>query len=72
VSDPKKINIPSKPTYPAQLEPLNKDNAAIAIAESAVRTRAYELYELRGRIDGRAEQDWHQAETDLRASSKQA
>ena len=37
-----------------------------------VQTRAYELYELRGRIDGRAEQDWYQAETDLTASSKQS
>jgi hypothetical protein len=36
-----------------------------------VQTRAYELYELRGRIDGRAEQDWFRAETDLTASSKQ-
>jgi hypothetical protein len=35
-----------------------------------VQTRAYELYELRRRIDGRAEQDWYQAETDLTASSK--
>ena len=37
-----------------------------------VQTRAYEVYELRGRIDGRAEQDWYQAETDLTASSKQS
>jgi hypothetical protein len=37
-----------------------------------VQTRAYELYELRRRIDGRAEQDWYQAETDLTASSKQS
>ena len=71
VIDPK-INIRSEPTHSAQLEPLIKNNAAIARADSAVQTRAYELYELRGRIDGRAEQDWYQAETDLRASSKQA
>jgi hypothetical protein len=37
-----------------------------------VQTRAYELYELRRRIDGRAEQDWYHAETDLTASSKQS
>jgi hypothetical protein len=70
VIDPK-INIRSKP-HSAQLEPLIKNKAAIARADFAVQTRAYELYELRGRIDGRAEQDWYQAETDLRASSKQA
>ena len=35
---------------------------------ASAQTRAYELYELRGRIDGRAEQDWYQAETDLTAN----
>ena len=70
MSDPQKINIRAKPTHPAQPESLIKDNAAIALADSAVRTRAYELYELRGRIDGHAEQDWYQAETDLRASKR--
>ena len=55
-----------------QPESLIKDNAPIAIAVSAVQTRAYELYEHRGRVDGHAEQDWYQAETDLRAKSKQA
>ena len=50
---------------------LNMDNAPNVLAESAVQTRAYELYELRGRIDGYAKQDWYQAETDLRARSKQ-
>jgi hypothetical protein len=51
----------------AQPESLTKDNAPIALANSAVQTRAYELYELRGRVDGLAEQDWYQAEIDLRA-----
>ena len=69
--DPK-INIRSKSSDSAQPESLTKDNAAIAFAGSAVQTRAYELYELRGKIDGRAQQDWYQAETDLRASSNQA
>jgi hypothetical protein len=65
--DPK-INVGSKPALSAQLN----NHAGIALADSAVQTRAYELYELRGRIDGRAEQDWYQAETDLRARSQQA
>lgn len=59
-------------TASSQPESLIKDNAPIALADSAVQTRAYELYELRGRVDGSAEQDWYQAETDLRTSSKQA
>jgi hypothetical protein len=42
------------------------------LSDSAVRARAYELYELRGRIDGRAEQDWYEAETDLKGSNKEA
>jgi hypothetical protein len=71
VIDPK-IDIRSKPTHSARPQSLIKGNAAIAREDSAVQTRAYELYELRGRIDGRAEQDWYQAETDLRGSSKQA
>ena len=44
----------------------------LSATQVGVQTRAYELYELRGRIDGRAEQDWYQAETDLTASSKQS
>ena len=58
--DPK-INISSKPAFSAQVN----NNADIALADSAVLTRAYELYELYelgGRIDGRAEQNWYQAE----------
>jgi hypothetical protein len=68
VIDPR-INIRSKSALSAQPQSLVNNNAGIALAESAVQTRAYELYELRGRIHGRAEQDWYQAENDLRAGS---
>jgi Protein of unknown function (DUF2934) len=68
--DPK-IKVLSKPANPAQPKSV-KDNVAIALADSAVQARAYELYELRGKVDGGAEQDWYQAETDLRLSGKQA
>jgi len=67
VIDPK-INIRSKSAISARVN----NNAGIVVADSAVQTRAYELYELHGRIDGRAEQDWYQAENDLRAGSQQA
>ena len=43
------INIRSKPIHSAQQKSLVKGNAAIARADAAVQTRAYELYELRGR-----------------------
>jgi len=33
--------------------------------EENVRARAYELYEVRGRIDGHAEEDWLQAEGEV-------
>jgi Protein of unknown function (DUF2934) len=67
VIDPK-INIRSKSALSAQVN----NHAGIALADSAVQTRAYELYELGGRTEGRAEQDWYQAENDLRARSQQA
>ena len=54
--DPK-INIRSKPALSAEVN----NNAGIALADSTVQTRAYELYELCGKIDGRADQDWYQA-----------
>ena len=43
-------------------ELLTKGDAAITAHEENVRARAYELYEVRGRIDGHAEEDWLQAE----------
>jgi hypothetical protein len=67
VIDPK-INIRSK----SAISPQVNSNAGMVLADSAVQTRAYELYELHGRIDGRAEQDWYQAENDLRARTQQA
>jgi hypothetical protein len=42
------------------------------LLDSAIQTRAYQLYELRGGKEGCAEQDWYQAQADLRARSKQA
>lgn len=46
-------------------ELLTKRDAAITTHEDSVRTRAYELYEMRGRIDGHAEEDWLQAESEV-------
>jgi Protein of unknown function (DUF2934) len=65
VIDPK-IKVRSKSAISAQVN----NHAGIALADSAVQTRAYDLYELRGRIDGWAEQDWYQAENDLTARSQ--
>jgi Protein of unknown function (DUF2934) len=39
--------------------------------ESEIRLRAYELYEQRGRISGTEEQDWLDAEREVRARHAQ-
>jgi hypothetical protein len=54
------------------LPQLSPDTSAeyptsIALPEEAIRERAYEIYERRGRQDGFAEEDWLQAELELRA-----
>jgi hypothetical protein len=43
----------------------NRDAAITTPDEENVRARAYELYEVRGRIDGHAEEDWRQAEGEV-------
>ena len=48
---------------------LTKGNAAITTREEDVRVRAYELYEVRGRIDGHAEEHWLQAEGEVAGSN---
>jgi hypothetical protein len=35
--------------------------------EAAIRTRAYQLYEQRGRTDGLAQEDWVRAEKEILA-----
>jgi hypothetical protein len=51
-------------------ELLTKRDAAITTPEENVRARAYELYEMRGRIDGHEEEDWLQAEGEVAGSSE--
>ncbi len=49
---------------------LTNRDAAITTHEVNVRARAYELYEVRGRIYGHAEEDWLQAEREVAGSSE--
>ena len=51
-------------------ELLTKRDAAITTDEENVRARAYELYEVRGRIDGHADEDWLQAEGEVAGSNE--
>jgi hypothetical protein len=48
----------------------NRDAAITTHDEENVRSRAYELYEVRGRIDGHAEEDWLQAEGDVEVTNE--
>ena len=53
-------------------ELVTKKDAAITThdEEENVRARAYELYEVRGRINGHAEEDWLQAEGEVAGSKE--
>jgi hypothetical protein len=44
--------------------------AAASVTEEAIRQRAYELYEQRGRLDGHAVDDWLTAEAELQLKRK--
>ncbi len=57
---------PAKPTTSTSAEKKN-GNAAVADLEGAIRLRAYELYVQRGCQDGYAQDDWLQAEAEVRS-----
>ncbi len=46
-----------------------RDAASSPKIEQQIRTRAYELYEQNGRMDGHAEQNWLAAELEITRSS---
>ena len=48
----------------------NRETAITTHDEKNVLARAYELYEVRGRIDGHAEEDWLQAEDEVAGSNE--
>lgn len=52
------------PSQPAAKRPLLVAVASVNLEEE-IRRRAYELYELRGREDGFAEEDWTRAEREV-------
>jgi Protein of unknown function (DUF2934) len=41
-------------------------------SEEQIRTRAYELYEARGREDGHDQEDWLEAEAELKGRAERA
>lgn len=52
-------SIPSKP-----LASFRKDSVS-TFSEAEIRTRAYQIYESRGRTGNQADDDWRQAEVEL-------
>ena len=61
--------MPSKPTSTNQLKTQTEITAEL---EQAIRLRAYELFEQRGRQDGHDLEDWLQAQTELTTQRKKS
>ena len=52
------------------VEVSTSEPAVTSVTEEAIRERAYELYEQRGRLDGHAVEDWLAAEAELQLKSR--
>lgn len=59
---------PAKPSTSPSPQKTNGNGHARTNLEAAIRARAYELYETRGRRDGFAQDDWLQAESEVRST----
>ena len=63
MSNPK-VQIGQKSDPSKQPGPFKKDSAS-TFSEDEIRARAYEIYESRGSIHNRADEDWSQAQSEL-------
>ena len=63
MSNPK-VKVSQKSDPSTQPKPFQKDSAS-TFSDDEIRARAYQIYESRGRIHNRADEDWSQAETEL-------
>ena len=52
--------------------PVTGVPAVTSVTKDAIRERAYQLYEQRGRADGHALEDWLTAEAELQSKRKDA
>ena len=59
-----KVQVGQKSDPSKQPTPFKKESAS-TFSEDEIRTRAYQIYEFRGRTDNHAAEDWNQAETEL-------
>ncbi len=63
-------NAPAKRVTSVNPDPANSGVKTNGDLEAAIRNRAYELYEKRGRTDGLAHEDWVQAEREVLAQQQ--
>ena len=63
MSNPK-VQVGQKSDPSKQPKPFKKDSAS-TFSEDEIRARAYEIYESRGSIHNRADEDWSQAQSEL-------
>ena len=61
---PRTRTVHSESSQPPAKRPMSAATASVNLEEE-IRRRAYELYELRGREDGYAEEDWARAEREV-------
>ena len=59
---------PAKPVASPSVQKKNGNGHVSVDLQASIRARAYELYERRGRRDGFAQDDWFQAEADVRGA----
>ncbi len=63
MSNPK-VQVGQKSDPSKQPKPLKNDSVS-SFSEEQIRTRAYQIYESRGSIHNRADEDWSQAQSEL-------
>ena len=61
----KTSDAPAKPVSSVNPEPTNGGVKTNGDLEAAIRARAYQIYEERGRTDGLAQEDWMRAEREV-------
>jgi hypothetical protein len=58
------VKVSQKPDPSTQPKPVKRDSMR-TFSEEEIRTRAYQIYEFRGKTGSHADADWSQAETEL-------
>ena len=58
------VKVSQKSDPSAQPKPVKRDSMS-TFSEEEIRTRAYQIYEFRGKTGSHADEDWSQAETEL-------